>query len=113
MLYILFIIMRNILIKTAISNDYVFVPIVNELRNVTKLSSGMDTRGIVDKHVCMNKFAINMDRLKKLRTLENVNIGNIQKVNLAERVLDEIISKNVMSPMAGCLFSGINDDDFK
>jgi hypothetical protein len=105
--------MRNILIKTAISNDYVFVPIVKELRNVTNLSSGMDTRGIVDKHVCMNEFAVNMDRLKTLRALENVNIGKHRKVNLAERVLDEIISKNGMSPMAGGLFSGFDDDDFK
>ncbi len=90
----------------------------NELSNIRPLlrDAGMDTRNITITEPTINKIQENAYKKMYLDILQDHSIGQIQKVALAEMILDEYlypgerISKYTMSPMAGGLFRGWDDE---
>jgi hypothetical protein len=90
----------------------------NELSKTRPLlrDAGIDTRNITLTEPSINKIQEYSDKKRYLDILQDHSIGQIQKVALAEMILDEYLypgertSKYTMSPMAGGLFRGWDDE---
>jgi hypothetical protein len=91
----------------------------NELTPIKPLleNGGMDTRNNTKTEPSLSDISNFIYKKRMLDYLQDPRIGQLRKVALAELVLDEYLypnerlSKFTMSPMAGGLFRGWDDDE--
>ena len=108
-----------LLMKTVMNNwrTMHIVPTARLLTPVTDVMAGMDTRNITDPQVDIQHLKENYRKFHQLKTLQSINTHPMKKLAIAELCLDELlypgerVSKFTMSPMAGGLFRGWDDDE--